>query len=85
MKDRDPELVTASEIASYAFCPEAWRLGEGLGLHPGNGTSRARGEVAHAKNAEADRRTEKASRAGLLLIALAALALAGYLAAAVSR
>ena len=31
-KIEDPEMVSASEIASYAFCPEAWRLGSGLGL-----------------------------------------------------
>ena len=28
----DDEMVSASEIASYAFCPEAWRLGSWAGL-----------------------------------------------------
>ena len=85
MRERDSELVTASEIASYAFCPEAWRLGDGLGLRPGNEASLDRGEALHAKNAALDRKTEKASRAGLLLLASAALTLVGYLIAAVFR
>jgi hypothetical protein len=31
---RDPEIVSASEIASWVWCPEAWRLGAELGLRP---------------------------------------------------
>ena len=31
-RSRPDDLITASEIASYAFCPEAWRLEYGLGL-----------------------------------------------------
>ena len=33
---RGPEMVTASEIAAFVYCPEAWRLEHGLGLEAGN-------------------------------------------------
>ncbi len=29
-------MVTASEIAAFVYCPEAWRLEHGLGLEAGN-------------------------------------------------
>lgn len=35
-RDGGPELITAAEIACYAYCPEQWRLQYGLGLLPGN-------------------------------------------------
>ena len=34
--EQGPEMVTASEVASYVYCAEAWRLEHGLGLKPGN-------------------------------------------------
>jgi len=35
--DRNREhLISTSEIAAYANCPEQWRLAYGLGLEPGN-------------------------------------------------
>ncbi len=38
IRRRKPEddYVTASEIASYAYCPEQWRLEYGLGISPEN-------------------------------------------------
>jgi len=33
---RRPGMVTAQEIACYAYCPEQWRLQYGLGLEPAN-------------------------------------------------
>ena len=32
---RRPEIVTASEIAAFVYCPEAWRLEHGQGLEAG--------------------------------------------------
>jgi hypothetical protein len=52
---RDPDLVTALDISSYASCPESWRLGEVLGLRPGKEASLARGERIHAKTAAAEK------------------------------
>src|SRR4051812_11625191 len=37
MNQRDREVVSASEIAAYAWCPESWRLESGLGVEPENG------------------------------------------------
>lgn len=42
MSRRDPELVSASEIASWAWCPESWRL-DALGAEPGNRDALRRG------------------------------------------
>jgi len=46
---RGPEMVTASEIAAFVYCPEALRLEHGLELEAGNraameagGTTRGR-------------------------------------------
>ncbi len=35
MRERDPSIVTVSEIADWAWCPEAWRL-RSLEHAPGN-------------------------------------------------
>lgn len=74
-KNQEKDWVTASEIASYSFCPEAWRLGSGLGLRPNNEGQLAQGEVFHAKTAAADVRSKATLRLGLWLIALGLLAL----------
>ena len=30
----EPEMVTATEIAAFVYCPEQWRLEHGQGLKP---------------------------------------------------
>jgi hypothetical protein len=45
--DNGPEIVTASEIACYAYCPEQWRLHYGLGLDPANRAALAAGNRRH--------------------------------------
>ena len=45
------DLITASEIASYAFCPEAWRLEHGLGLPAENQAALAAGTSTMRKAA----------------------------------
>lgn len=82
MRNRD-DYVKASEIGSYAFCPEAWRLGDALKLPPGNAANLGRGEMTHAKTARLVLWIRWASRAGrsLLLVAVSilfALALVTY-------
>lgn len=66
------DIVSASEIASWEWCPEAWRL-EALGEEPGNREERARGEAFHARTAAAEVATRRARLAGLCLLALALL------------
>jgi hypothetical protein len=48
-------LVTASEIASYVYCAEQWRLEHGLGLPAENRAALAAGTRHHEKNAAAER------------------------------
>jgi hypothetical protein len=69
-KFEDPDIVTASEIASWTYCPEAWRLGSALGLKPNNEKALARGEHFHEKTASVDVRSEAALRLGFAFVAL---------------
>jgi hypothetical protein len=66
----DPDVVSASEIASYAFCPEAWRLGSALGLTPNNERELVRGEEIHEKTAAVEERSQRALRLGFAFVAL---------------
>lgn len=43
----DGKLISASEIACYAYCPEQWRLEYGLGLADDNQASRLAGTRHH--------------------------------------
>lgn len=71
MKRRD-DVVTASEIASWAWCPESWRL-ESLGAEPSNRAELARGETHHAKKAAFEERSRSAISLGWCLLLFAAL------------
>jgi hypothetical protein len=75
----DPDLVSASEIASYAFCPEAWRLGSGLDLRPNNEQELSRGERIHEKTAVLERRSQSALRLAFVLLVIGLLILVLYL------
>jgi hypothetical protein len=55
MNKRD--YTSATEVASYAYCPEAWRLEHGLKLKPGNDQARARGERVHERWQKTERRS----------------------------
>jgi CRISPR/Cas system-associated exonuclease Cas4 (RecB family) len=48
-------MVTASEIAAFVYCPEAWRLEKRLGLEPENREALAAGDRHHARKAMAER------------------------------
>jgi hypothetical protein len=82
MRRRDPEIVSASEIASWAWCPESWRL-QAIGAEPSNRADIARGELFHVWTAAFEERSRSASALGwwllglALLVALLAIALAG--------
>lgn len=75
MRDHPPETVTASEIASFVFCPEAWRLAE-IGHLSANQPERDRGTVHHADKATAERVAGGSIALGRILILFALLALA---------
>jgi hypothetical protein len=72
--ERPPETVTASEIANWVYCPEAWRL-DALGLPSGNQPERAAGIRHHAHKATAERVAGSSIALGRILIVLALLAL----------
>jgi hypothetical protein len=72
---RPDDLISASEIASWAYCPESWRLEYGLMLEPGNRQARSAGTQHHARKAVAERVAGGSIMLGRLLAALAAVAL----------
>jgi hypothetical protein len=78
MKQGDPDIVTASDIASWALCPESWRL-QSLGHAPGNREALKKGEDFHTRKAVFEERSRSAISLGwwLLFVAvcLAAVAL----------
>jgi hypothetical protein len=66
------DLVTATEIACFVYCPEQWRLEYGQGLEPANRAVLAAGTRHHARKTVAERMA-----GGLILLgqALAVIAL----------
>jgi CRISPR-associated exonuclease Cas4 len=69
------ELITASELACYAYCPEQWRLEYGLGLEPTNRAALAAGSRHHARKAVAERVAGLAILVGRLAAVIALLVL----------
>ena len=75
MTDQPPETVTASEIADYVYCPEAWRL-SATGATPANQPERDAGTYHHARKAAAEVTAGRSIAIGRILILIALLALA---------
>jgi hypothetical protein len=74
-RQRPDDLITAAEIACWAYCPEQWRLSYGLGLEPENRAALDAGTRHHAWKAVAERFAGALIRLGRLLVVLAAVAL----------
>jgi hypothetical protein len=74
--DASEAWVSASEIATYAYCPESWRLAHGLGLESRHAALRQQGIEERAA-------WQGVARTSSLLlwlgVALMLLALAGFL------
>jgi hypothetical protein len=68
------DVVSASEIASFVYCPEQWRLQCALGNEPQNRESLARGKSFHRSTARFDVWSRRLERLGTLLVLLALLA-----------
>lgn len=75
MKRRDEDVVSATEIAQWAWCPESWRL-ELLGHRPGNERALRRGEKRHSSLARFEGWSAVATKLGLWLLVLALLLVA---------
>ena len=75
-RTRPPDTVTATEIASWVYCPEQWRLEHGLGLPPANREERTAGTRHHARKATVERVAGGSIALGRLLLFFALLALA---------
>jgi hypothetical protein len=69
------DLVTAAEIACWAYCPEQWRLEYGLGLEPENRAALKAGTRYHDRKAVAERVAGGSILLGRFLAVLAAVVL----------
>jgi hypothetical protein len=76
MNARPTDVVSASEIAAWEWCPESWRL-DALGNERLNKDELARGEAFHARTAavEVSSRRAVAVACWMLFVALAVAAL----------
>ena len=66
-------VVSATEVASYVYCPEQWRLQHGLGHSSTNTALLARGAALHRKTAAVEVWSREALRLAFVLVVLAAL------------
>lgn len=61
--DRKSEaLVTAHEVACFAYCPEQWRLQYGLKIPPGNQKELQVGTRHHERKASVEQVAEPVNR-----------------------
>lgn len=49
------KMISAQEVACFAYCPEQWRLRYGMGLSPENRAVLAAGTRHHARNTATER------------------------------
>jgi hypothetical protein len=70
-----PEMVTATEIATFVYCPEQWRLEYGLGLEPGNRPALEAGTRHHEDKAAAEQIAGGSITLGRFLVVVAGLVL----------
>ena len=68
-------LITAQEIACWAYCPEQWRLQYGLGLPPANLATMDAGTHHHDRQAAAELAAGGSITLGRFLAVLAAVVL----------
>jgi hypothetical protein len=73
-----PETVTASEIADFVYCPEAWRLAQ-IGHQSSNQAVREAGTANQTQKATAETVAGGSIAFGRILIVIALLALAAWM------
>jgi hypothetical protein len=72
---RGDDVITAAELACFAYCPEQWRLEYGLGLPPANRAALDAGTRHHERKAVAERIAGGSIMLGRFLAVLAAVVL----------
>jgi hypothetical protein len=72
---RTENVITATEIASFCYCPEQWRLEYGRGLPAENQEAKGAGTRHHARKAAAEQMAGWAIRLGQAIILAALLVL----------
>ena len=75
-KSEEPKrLISASEVACWAYCPEQWRLhyGQGKTPLPKTGAVLRAGERHHAVNSATERVATTVTKAGNRLVGLTLL------------
>lgn len=72
MKRPNSNMVSASEIASWGWCPESWRL-DSLGEPPSNVKALEHGEATHRDLIAAEHSSKALSSLGLWLLVAAGL------------
>ena len=68
-------VVSATEVASYVYCPEQWRLQHGLGHSSTNTASLARGAALHRETAAVEVWSRHALRLAFVLVVVTAILL----------
>ena len=69
------DMISAEEMACFAYCPEQWRLQYGLGLEPSNRPTLAAGTRHHDRKAVAERIAGGSIGLGKALVVAAGLVL----------
>ena len=67
------QWISASEVASFAYCPEAWRLNHGLELTPGNQPALDKGVSEHHKWQEVEQQSSSLVRIAMRFFAAVVL------------
>ncbi len=67
------QWISASEVASFAYCPEAWRLEHGLELRAGNEPVREKGVIEHREWQQVEQRSSSLVRVAIWLFAAAVI------------
>ncbi len=65
--------ISASEVASFAYCPEAWRLEHGLELRAGNEPALETGVIEHREWQQVEQRSSSLVRVAMWLFAAAVI------------
>ena len=73
MKGKKQKWISASEVASFAYCPDAWRLEHGLELKTGNEPAREKGVAEHQEWQQVEQRSGSLVRVAMWLFAAAVL------------